>query len=202
MKDRCLAQIATLMALVALAAPSARGTQHIWAEESAPKVRRELVVSTGRADRLGIQPREGPVTSVMVALLTWIAGASNYAVPDRLPDVVAMATADFELYLCEQVEQCSVVMPPVDTLAFFDFQSRTIYVPQQFDPHDVGHRSTMVRELVHFLQALAGRGRGCRGVLAPEARQIANRWRADHGLPPAPLTPLEILFQSCVPGWT
>jgi hypothetical protein len=200
MNDRCPARIAVFMALIALAVPSARGTRHVLAQESAPAFRLELV--TGRADLLGVQARKGPVTSVVVALLTWIADGSDYSVPDRRPDVVAMATADFALLLCEQVEQCDVARRSVDTVAFFDFESRTIYVSEQFDPHDIEHQSTMVRELVHFLHALDGRGRGCRGILAQEARRIANRWRADHGLPAAPLTPLEILFQSCVPGWT
>lgn len=138
----------------------------------------------------------------MVALLTWVAAHSGYTVPDTLPDVVAMTQFDFELYLCEQMEQCESPMPHAEILALFDFESRTVYILQGFDPADREHRSTMVRQLVHFLQALAGRGSNCRGVLVQEARQIENRWRTDHGLAAMPITPLGTLLESCMPGPT
>jgi hypothetical protein len=143
------------------------------------------------------------VASLVAALLAWIAAATRgYPVLDTPPDVVALTEADMSLYLCEQVEQCHLAMSSPEIVAFFDFDSRAIYILEGFDPHDVEHQSAMVRELVHFLQAHAGRGRGCRGVLAQEAHQVANRWRAARGLPAAPLTPFEMLLQSCVPGWT
>ena len=154
------------------------------------------------AGLLGIQPREGPVQSLMFALVTWIAATSDYSVPDTLPDVVAMPRTDFDLYLCEQLEQCSSPTSHAEILAFFDLESRAIYIVEGFDPRDVEHQSTMVRELVHFLLAPAVRGRGCRGVFVHEAHQITNRWRAARGLPALPLTPVEMLSQSCVPGWT
>jgi hypothetical protein len=138
----------------------------------------------------------------MVALLTWVAAHSGYSVPDTLPDVVAMTQFDFELYLCEQMEQCESPMPHAEILALFDFESRTVYIRQGFDPDDREHQSTLVRQLVHFLQALAGRSRNCRGVLVQEARQIENRWRTDHGLAAMPITPLGMLLESCVPGPT
>ncbi len=123
---------------------------------------------------------------LMVALMTWIAAHSRYSAADTLPDVVAMTQADFELYLCEQMEQCDAPMPHVEILARFDFESRTIYVVEGFDPRDLEHQSAMVHQLVHSLQALAGRSGGCRAVLVQEARQIENRWRTAHGLPPLP----------------
>jgi hypothetical protein len=138
----------------------------------------------------------------MVALLTWVAAHSGYSVPDTLPDVVAMTQFDFELYLCEQIEECESPMPHAEILALFDFESRTVYILQGFDPADLEHQSTMVRQLVHFLQALAGRSRNCRGVLVQEARQIENRWRTDHGLAAMPITPLGMLLESCGPGPT
>ena len=139
---------------------------------------------------------------LMVALLTWIAAHSGYAVPETRPDVVAMAQADFEHYLCEQMEQCDSPMPHVEILALFDFSSRTIYIRQGFNPQDLEHQSTMVRQLVHFLQAQAGRSWNCRGVLVQEARQIESHWRVAHGLPPLPVTPLGMLLESCGPGPT
>jgi hypothetical protein len=138
----------------------------------------------------------------MVALLTWIAAHSGYSVPDTLPDVVAMTQADFELYLCEQMESCDSPMPHAEILALFDFESRTVYIRQGFDPADREPQSTMVRQLVHFLQALAGRSRNCRGVLVQEAHQIENRWRTDHGLAAMPITPHGMLLESCGPGPT
>lgn len=138
----------------------------------------------------------------MVALLTWVAAHSGYSVPATLPDVVAMTQFDFELYLCEQMEQCESPMPHAEILALFDFESRTVYILQGFDPDDREHQSTMVRQMVHFLQALAGRSRNCRGVLVQEARQIENRWRTDHGLAAMPITPLGMLLESCGPGPT
>lgn len=138
----------------------------------------------------------------MVALLTWVAAHSGYSVPATLPDVVAMTQFDFELYLCEQMEQCESPMPHAEILALFDFESQTVYILQGFDPDDREHQSTMVRQMVHFLQALAGRSRNCRGVLVQEARQIENRWRTDHGLAAMPITPLGMLLESCGPGPT
>lgn len=139
---------------------------------------------------------------LMTALLIWVAAHAGYSVPDTVPDVVAMTQADFELYLCEQLEQCDAPMPHAEILALFDFESRTVYMLEGFDPHDPEHRSTMVRQLVHFLQALAGRSRTCPGLLVREARQIENRWRAAHGLSPLPVTPIGMLLESCVPGPT
>jgi hypothetical protein len=138
----------------------------------------------------------------MAALLTWIAAHSGYAVPETRPDVVAMAPADFELYLCEQMEQCDSPMPHVEILALPDLSSRAIYVRQGFDPQDLEHQSTMVRMLVQFLQAQAGRSRNCRRVLVQEARQIESHWRVAHGLPPLPVRPLGMLLESCGPGPT
>lgn len=138
----------------------------------------------------------------MVALLTWVAAHSGYSVPATLPDVVAMTQFDFELYLCEQMERCESPMPHAEILALFDFESRTVYILQGFDPDDREHQSTMVRQLVHFLQALAGRSRSCPGVLVQEARQIENRWRTEHGLAAMPITPLGMLLESCGPGPT
>jgi len=142
------------------------------------------------------------VKPLMVALLTWIAAHSGYSVPDMLPDLVAMTQADFELYLCEQMVQCDSPRPYLEILALFDFQSRTIYIREPLDPQDLEHQSTMVRQLVHFLQAHAGRSRSCQGALVQEARQIESRWRVAHGLPPLPVTPLGMLLESCGPGPT
>lgn len=138
----------------------------------------------------------------MGALLTWIAAHSGYAVPDTRPDMVAMTQADFETYLCEQMERCDSAMPQAEILALFDFESRTVYIREGFDPHDLEHQSTLVRQLVHFLQTLAGRSRACLGVLVQEARQIENRWRTAHGLPPLLATPLGMLLEFCGPGPT
>lgn len=138
----------------------------------------------------------------MVALLTWIAAHSGYSVPDTLPDVVTMTQADFELYLCEQMESCESPTPHAEILALFDFESQTVYILQGLDPDDHEPQSTMVRQLAHFLQARAGRSRSCRGVLVQEARQIENRWRTAHGLAPLAITPLGMLLESCGPGPT
>jgi hypothetical protein len=138
----------------------------------------------------------------MVALLTWIAAHSGYSVPDTLPDVVAMTQADFELYLCEQLEPCDSPMPQAEISGLFDFAGRTVYILEGFDPDDREHQSTMVRQLIHFLQALAGRSGACPGVLVQEARQIESRWRTAHGLAPLPITPLGMLLESCGPGPT
>jgi hypothetical protein len=142
------------------------------------------------------------VRPLIVALMTWIAAHSGYSVPATLPDVVAMTQADFELYLCEQMEQCDSPTPHLEILALFDVETRTVYHLEGFNPQDLEHQSTMVRQLVHFLQAQAGRSWTCQGVLVQEARQIESHWRVAHGLPPLPVTPLGMLLESCVPGPT
>ena len=226
MRLACPVESAILLVIVLAAAASAREIGHVWAEEPDPtisvtwastfrssedgesKSQSDLVAigspdRVARAGSLGVQARGSPATSLAAALLAWIATATrDSSVLDTLPDVVALTEADFNLYLCEQVEQCYLAMPSREILAFFDFESRAIYISERFDAHDVEHQSAMVREVVHFLQAPAGRSRGCRGLQAQEARQVANRWRAARGLPAAPLTRFEILLQSCVPGWT
>jgi hypothetical protein len=139
---------------------------------------------------------------LMVALLTWIGAHSGYSVPDAVPDVIAMTQTDFKLYLCEQVEQCDSPMPHIEILALFAFENLTVYVLEGFDPRNVEQQSTMVRMLVHFLQAHAGRAGICRGILVQEARQIESQWRVSHGLPPLPITPIGMLLESCGPGPT
>jgi hypothetical protein len=138
----------------------------------------------------------------MVALLTWISAHSGHSAPDRLPDVVAMSQAEFELYFCEQMERCEAPGRELGVLAVFEFETQTVYMHEGFAPQDLEHQSTMVRQLVHFLQALEGSGKGCRGLLVQEARQVESRWRVAHGLPPLPVTPLGMLLEACGPGPT
>lgn len=219
-------ETAILVVVIALAAESVREIGHVWAGESVPIIRAARASTSsdrreregknqssgvgiaspdrvaGRAGPLGIQAQGGPARSLAAALTAWMVAATGHSVPDPPPDVVVLTEADFKLYLCEQVEQCHLAMRPTEFLAFFDVESRAIYIPEGFDPDDVEHQAAMVRELVHFLQAHADRAGGCRRVLAQAARQVANRWRAARGLPAAPLTGFEILLQSCVPGWT
>jgi hypothetical protein len=227
MRQGCPVEAAILVVVIVLAAGvSAREIGHAWAEETVPTIRvarvsagcgrqeregkhqssRVAIVSpdriAGRAGPLAARAPAGQARSLAAALLAWVAAATGHPVPDTPPDVVTLTEADFELYLCEQVEQCHLEVRPAEILAFFDVESRAIYIPEKFDPDDVEHQSAMVRELVHFLEAHAGRSPGCRGLLAQEARQVANRWRAGRGLPAAPPTLFEILLQSCVPGWT
>lgn len=140
--------------------------------------------------------------SLMAALVTWIAAHSGYAIPETLPDVVAMTQDDFGLYLCEKMEPCDSPRHHAEILAVFDFESRTVYIREGFDPRDLEHQSTMVRQLVHFLQARAGRQRHCVGLLVREARQLENLWRSAHDLPVLPVTPLGMLLESCGPGPT
>jgi hypothetical protein len=142
------------------------------------------------------------VKLLIVALLGWIAAHSDHSLPNTQPDVVAMTQVDFELYLCEQMMQCDSPAPLAEILALFDFDSRTIYVRQGFDPANREHQSTMVRQLVHFLQALAGRSQICRGVLIQDARKIESYWRVAHDLPPLSASPLGMLLESCGPGPT
>jgi hypothetical protein len=226
MRLGCPVETAILIVIVLATAASAREIGHVWAKEPVPTIpvtqvsttrsraegdgkNQSYRVAIDSSDRvapigsLGVQARGSPVTSLAAALLAWIAVATpGSSVLDTLPDVIALTEADFNLYLCEQVEHCHLAMPSREILAFFDFESRAIYIPEGFDPHDAEHQSAMVRELGHFLQAHTGRGRGCRGLLAQEARQVTDRWRAARGLAAAPLTPFEMLLQSCVPGWT
>jgi hypothetical protein len=60
----------------------------------------------------------------------------------------------------------------------------------------------MVRQLVHFLQALAGRSQICRDVLIQEAPQIESYWRVAYNLPPWSASPLGMRVESCEPGPT
>jgi hypothetical protein len=220
MRQGCPVETAILVVVIALAAASAREIGHVWAGETVPTIilaRVSTSCGTGdpevlaiaspdrvavRVGPLGVQAQGGQTRSLAAALLAWTTVAAGHSVPDSPPDVVILTEADFKVFLCEQVERCHSALRPTEILAFFDFASQAIYIPEGFDPDDVEQQSAMVRELVHFLQATAGRGRGCRGVLAQEARQVANRWRAARGLPAAPLTQFEMLLQSCVPGWT
>ena len=226
MRLACPVERVIRLVIVLAAAASAREIGHVWAEEPDPTIavtwastsrsredgegrNQSSPVALGSPDRvagrvgpLGVQARGGQARSLAAALLAWIAAATGHSAPDIPLDVVTLTEADFKLYLCEQVEQCHLAMRPTEILAFFDFESRAIYISEGFDPHDVEHQSAMVRELVHYLLAHAGRSRGCRGVLAREARQVANRWRAARGLPAVLRTSFEILLQSCVPGWT
>ena len=154
MRLACPVESAILLVIVLAAAASAREIGHVWAEEPDPtisvtwastfrssedgegKSQSDLVAigspdRVARAGSLGVQARGSPATSSAAALLAWIATATrDSSVLDTLPDVVALTEADFNLYLCEQVEQCYLAMPSREILAFFDFESRAIYISE------------------------------------------------------------------------
>ena len=90
---------------------------------------------------------------LVFGLMQWIAHNSRYQLVDHfLPRI--------EFVPAEEVDRLANPGRTVDYWqavdACFMTEHVTIYLVDDFDPHDVFHQSTLVHELVHFMQLING----------------------------------------------
>lgn len=110
-------------------------------------------------------------SEALLAHIAWLTEHSDlkYA-GEPLPKVVTVADETLENLV------------GAGTIGTFDPGVNTIYLVTSQD--GIERESTLVHELIHYLQFLDGRDHRttCAGLLEPEAYQLEGEWREAHGL--------------------
>lgn len=144
--------------------------------------------------------------TLFIALLSWIVANSTYAMPTTLPKIEYRTEIEMRrMHLCENVEKCDdATLPEIHVAALYDHKPRLMYLSEGFDPEDPRNKATLVHELTHHLQGLAGKfvKDACIGPLEREAYNIENRWLASQHFPVPEMTLAQMMAQSCFLGPT
>ena len=147
--------------------------------------------------------------ALLFGLLSWIVANSTYAMPSALPAIKYRTQAEMQImHFCGDEAVCDVkTLPSVKNIriaAIYNSEKREMYLPHGFDFQAPLDQATLVHELVHHLQALAGKFAdvSCSGPLEYEAYRIEDRWLAAQGLPVPEKTFARIMAESCNPGPT
>lgn len=119
--------------------------------------------------------------TLVKVLLVWTSGATGLPAGDATPSVRFEAPARIEEFVNPRL---SIVIDEraEHALAYYDPLRDEIVLPQGWrvdDPFDV---SILVHELVHFMQAKAGRRYPCPGAREKEAYAAQAAWLESQGL--------------------
>lgn len=141
---------------------------------------------------------------LMVLLLSWIVANSAYQFPQGsdLPPVIEKSQTELkQILFCTGERNCSADKTPsgVRIAALYDHHANVLYVMNGFSVEEEEDVSTLVHEMVHYVQRLAGKldGVTCFGHLEREAYGIEDKWRIEHGLPKLPVIWGRMLFEVC-----
>lgn len=144
--------------------------------------------------------------TLMFALFSWIVANSSYTMPSALPAVEYREQMQMRrMFFCEDPAQCDEAkLPHILIAAIYEHKTRSVYLPNGFDPRNLANQATLVHELTHHLQELAGKFKNieCFGPLEYEAYRIEDRWLASQGLPVPEKTPARMLAGICNMGPT
>lgn len=144
---------------------------------------------------------------LLVGLALWLGANSPYTIsPAQLPAVEYRAQIELRrMVFCEDFKECdNQKLPDIGIAATYEHKRLTMYLPREFDIRDQQQVATLVHELVHHGQKLAGKfeSASCVGSLEAEAYRIEDRWLVANGLPPTVQTLAIIMAQTCIPGPT
>lgn len=117
--------------------------------------------------------------ALMTAMMVWIAGVSGLPVPESPPKVVQLSPRE----LAERISPDGAYDPAMARryLALYHADSGTILLREDWDPGTLRDRSVLLHELVHHMQASAGRRYPCRGARERAAYEIQAQWLERHG---------------------
>lgn len=121
------------------------------------------------------------MSELMLSLLVWIGGNTDYNTDLDLPNVSLVTQHNLcRLYGVDHKQRC-------DDLGLKGFYNKelTIYLGTEFDPADPHHQSRLLHELVHYVQWSNGKGDSeCMGNLEVEAYDLQDAWRAARSMAP------------------
>lgn len=121
------------------------------------------------------------MNTLLLALMTWIQAASGLPMPDTSP-TVARVSPERMADLADPTAGGSA-RPSVRSgyLALYHADSRTILLRPDWRAEDLRDRSILLHELVHHMQAGAGRAYPCSGAREREAYELQARWLDERG---------------------
>ncbi|MBK1668127.1 hypothetical protein CKO28_08770 [Rhodovibrio sodomensis] len=117
--------------------------------------------------------------SFVLGLMVWISSVSELPLPENLPEITRVEPAQ----MASLANGPGAADPTEDRgyLALYHAESRTVLLRSDWDMGDLRDRSILVHELVHHLQAEAGRDYVCRGAMEREAYEIQAAWLEERG---------------------
>ena len=135
---------------------------------------------------------------------TWVALNTGYPMPDVLPVVQFRSGEEMrQMAFCTETPCRAENLPAIQIVALYEHGARRILLREGTDFYSVEHQGTLVHELTHYMQEMAGKfGRYCVGLLEMEAYEIEDKWLKEHGLPPIRRSPAIIMATQCIPGQT
>ncbi|WP_143006260.1 DUF6647 family protein [Limimonas halophila] len=115
----------------------------------------------------------------MVALMTWIASVSGLPEPENPPAVRRLSAE--EIVARARPPQARQPHAGRSYVALYRAGTRTILLRDDWSRDSLRDRSILVHELVHHMQAAAGRDYPCPGAREREAYGIQGRWLKRQG---------------------
>lgn len=144
--------------------------------------------------------------SLMLAFLVWIGAHTKYEIPNILPAIEYRTQIELRrMHFCEDVQKCDdEKLPEIGISAIFDMEEAIMFLPNDFNLENSENQSTLVHELIHYIQRYNGRFRRgtCIGLLEAEAYPLTDKWREEKGLPLKNINPAIMTAISCALGPT
>lgn len=141
---------------------------------------------------------------LVLAILAWIGAHTEYRIPVDPPTFEFHSAGELHCLVFGKQPNCKQdELPRIFPVALFDIEEGKILLSAGFNPDDPENVSTVVHELVHYVQRANGRfARYCLGILEAEAYRLEDAWRAEHDLPPLRVNPARMAAEACMPGPT
>jgi hypothetical protein len=117
--------------------------------------------------------------SFVLGLMVWISSVSGLPLPEDVPEIRRIDPARMATLAVGP----GAADPEAESgyLALYHADSRTVLLRHDWDMRDLRDRSILVHELVHHLQAEAGRDYLCKGEMEREAYEIQAVWLEARG---------------------
>ena len=117
--------------------------------------------------------------SFVLGLMVWISSVSGLPLSEDTPEITRVEPAE----IARLANGPGVADPDVESgyLALYHADSGTVLLRSDWDRQSLRDRSILVHELVHHLQAAAGRDYVCRGAMEREAYDIQAAWLEARG---------------------
>lgn len=144
---------------------------------------------------------------MMLAMLAWIGAQAGYfdnKIPNSLPAIERRTQVELaRMYFCDDQNCKDEKLPKIKINALFDGEKGIMFLPWEFDPQSKEDQSTLIHELVHFVQKHNGLfEKYCLGLLEAEAYKLTDKWREEKGLPLENNNPARMIAMSCTQGST
>jgi hypothetical protein len=124
--------------------------------------------------------RQAVPNPLLLAIAAWVSEATDLPMPRTLPEIRFAASEDMG-----RLMRTAALSPSGDgvaeIVAFYDTPAHAIYLPSGWSGATPGELSVLVHEMVHHVQAEAGRRFACPAERERQAYDAQARWLALFG---------------------